>query len=111
MKPKLAENVRYLYRPLEVNGYPNAIMELDDQFDVIVVDGRLRNQCARHAIRKLSPSGVVIWDNSDRDKYQESYDLLAGNGFKRLDFIGMGPITARSWGTSIFYRPNNILGI
>ena len=48
---------------------------------------------------------------TDRVIYQEGYEFLLTNGFKRLDFWGMGPINPYSWCTSIFYRKENCLEI
>ena len=88
----------------EIGNYPG-------QFDVLVIDGRDRVNCARHGLAALRPGGVVIWDNSDRQEYLEGYRLLAAAGFRRLDFWGPGPLATRRWCTSIFYREGNCLGI
>lgn len=64
-----------------------------------------------NSIKTLKDDGVIIWDNSDRVNYQEGYDFLLANGFKRLDFWGIGPVNSYSWCTSIFYRKENCLKI
>jgi len=111
MKDKLPKNATYLFCELKNDAYPQSIMEIDHFFDVIVIDGRLRNKCATYAVQKLKEDGVIIWDNSEREKYIEGYELLKKHGFKRIDFYGMGPINSYAWNTSIFYRDKNCFGI
>jgi hypothetical protein len=79
--------------------------------DIIVIDGRDRVDCARACLPGLRPGGVIVWDNSDRERYQDGFDWLGQNGFRRLDFGGLGPVNFTPWVTSIFYRSENCLGI
>ena len=81
------------------------------QSDVIVIDGRDRVNCAKACVAGLTDGGVIIWDNSDRPRYEEGYAFLKAQGFKRLDFAGPGPVNFTPWMTSVFYRANNRLGI
>jgi hypothetical protein len=112
MKSKLANNVEYLHFDLVSGGdYSKEILKYKDTFDIVVIDGRDRVNCARNSIPALKSNGVIIWDNSDREKYTEGYDFLIANGFRRLDFVGMGPIGSKGWCTSVFYRSNNCLCI
>jgi hypothetical protein len=105
-------NVSLLHRELTENGaYAQATAEFNAEFNVIVIDGRDRVNCASHCLAALKPDGVIIWDNSEREKYKPGYDLLAANGFRRIDFSGLGPVNVREWQTTIFYRPDNCLGI
>ena len=112
MKSDLPDNVTYRHIKLEPSGdYSRAILQHDKEFDVIVIDGRDRVNCAKNSLCALNDRGVIVWDNSDRDEYQAGYDFLSDNGFKRLDFSGLGPINTYGWCTSVFYRPQNCLGI
>ena len=77
----------------------------------MVVDGRDRPRCAMNAPAALKPGGVIHWDNSERASYAEGIAFLANSGFRRLDFSGLGPVGAYAWRTSIFYKPDNCLGI
>jgi len=92
-------------------GYCRKISEYTDAFDVIVIDGRDRVNCAKNCLNALKKNGVIIWDNSDREAYAEGYDFLIQNGYKRIDFEGMGPVNEMSWCTSIFYKEENCLNI
>ena len=112
MKSKLPSDVEYLHRDLVADGdYSKVVCGYSQEFDIVVIDGRDRINCAKNSLGALKHDGVVVWDNSDREGYRVGYDYLRGAGFRRLDFEGMGPINAYSWCTSIFYRSDNCLGI
>ncbi|MEZ6123680.1 MAG: class I SAM-dependent methyltransferase [Planctomycetaceae bacterium] len=111
VRHRIPQNVKYLLRSLDDESYSRAILEEDDAFDVVVIDGRRRNECLISAMQRLNEEGVVIWDNSDRARYVESFDLLANHGFRRIEFRGMGPVGIAEWETSVFYRSSNCLDI
>lgn len=54
---------------------------------------------------------MIIWDNSDRERYAVGFDFLKEREFRRVDFWGVGPINHQEWCTTIFYRQDNCLGI
>lgn len=91
--------------------YREAIKKFDKKFDIIVVDAIERVECVRNSLEKLKSNGIILFDNSDRKEYEKAYTLLVGEGFKRLDFWGMGPINYYEWCTSVFYKENNCLNI
>ena len=112
VQARVPANAELLYRELSPAGaYVRTIQDYDRQFDIIVIDGRDRVQCAMNSLAALKDDGVLIWDNSDRPRYREGFAFLASQGFKRLDFAGDGPINAFRSCTSIFYRAENCLGI
>ncbi|MEX1001467.1 MAG: hypothetical protein WDZ35_05070 [Crocinitomicaceae bacterium] len=111
IKTKIGQHVQLMYRPTENSAFAESITECTRLFDIIVIDGADRVSCAKNALKNISTTGVVIWDNSDRSEYQQGYDLLTDHGFKRIDFHGLGPINVMSWSTSVFYRSNNCLSI
>lgn len=112
LKADLPENTEYIFCELEYDGaYCRTAQTYPNQFDLLVIDGRDRVNCARNCLPALKPDGVILWDNSDRDYYQEGYDFLTRNGFKRIDFWGIGPINHFEWSTSVFYRQNNCFGL
>jgi hypothetical protein len=111
LRPKLPANVVYVQRELAGEAYPRAIEPYEREFDIVVIDGRERVACAKHCLGALKPGGVVVWDNSDREEYREGYDHLQAHGFRRLDFVGLGPINTYGWATSIFYSSANCLEI
>lgn len=112
MSSKLAANVDYNFVEMSRgDDYSKRISRHEGEFDIVVIDGRDRVNCAKNSLPALKASGVILWDNSDRSDYAEGYDFLLGRGFKRLDFWGMGPINNYGWCTSVFYRPANGLEI
>ena len=112
LKARIPSNVDYIYCELDYGKhYCETILAYKDRFNIIVIDGRDRVNCAKNSIGALKMDGVIIWDNSDRKKYQEGYSYLIQNGFRRLDFWGLGPINSYEWCTSIFYRDQNCLEI
>ena len=104
-------NVEMIHAPLEDQQYAREVLKHGNAFDIIVIDGRDRIQCAYNSIAALKSDGVIIWDNSDRDEYRDGYEFLAQKGFRRLDFIGMGPINVYAWSTTVFYRNPNCLDL
>lgn len=104
-------NVSYFNFSLNDGQYANSILQYQNQFDVVVIDGRDRVNCCYNAINALKKDGIIIWDNSDRDKYSIAYEFLHENGYKRIDFWGLGPININEWCTSIFYPENNCFNL
>ena len=104
-------------------GYVTSVIDQERLFDIIVVDGYAKKQvdgvddhtdrdlCLQMAPTFLKQNGVIILDNSDNPKWDKSQQWLLDNGFKRLEFFGLGPQSTWFWGTTIFYRQENILGI
>jgi len=50
----------------------------DEHFDFILVDGRDRVNCVKEALPKLKKGGYLMLDNSEREEYKESIDLMEG---------------------------------
>ena len=103
-------NITYILADIE-NDYSKKVLNYKNEFDIIIIDGRDRIACTKNSLHALSENGIIIWDNSDREKYQEAYDFLKNKGFKKIDFKGLGPIGHIEWQTTIFYRPNNCFDI
>jgi hypothetical protein len=71
-----------------------------DKFDVIVVDGAYRAECAREAQTRLKSGGMIIFDNADR--YVEAAGLLRTANFIEIDMFGIGPLVWEIACTSLF---------
>lgn len=112
MAPLMPGNATLYMIKLEYGGdYSKKILEYENQFDIIVIDGRDRVNCAINSLRALKPEGVILWDNSDRAEYETGYRFLYDNGFRKIEFTGYTPVITMKNETGIFYRPNNALGI
>lgn len=48
----------------------------DEHFDFIMVDGRARTQCGRHALPKLKKGGMLVLDNAERPRYAALHEAL-----------------------------------
>jgi hypothetical protein len=80
-------------------------------FDLVVIDGRERLECMRRCLGRLSPRGVILWDDSNQPDFVQGRALAAEQGFRELGFSGMVPAIFVHSCTSILYRPGNCLGI
>ncbi len=107
----LHEHANLLHRPLQNGEYAKSIQQTPGVFDIIIIDGRDRVQCAKSCLEKLSSRGVIIWDNSERSRYAEGIQYLKQNGFRQLRFTGFIPIDFMPSETSIFYKDDNCFGI
>lgn len=57
--------------------YSGFISKFPDQhFDFILVDGRARVDCILRSINKLKPGGILVLDNSERERYSKAFSLL-----------------------------------
>ena len=108
---RIPPNVRAVYAEVDSAAYVEGAKNTGHEFDIIVVDGRRRNECAVQSLSSLSGVGVFVWDNSERVRYAEGQQALIAHGFRRIDFAGRGPQLTRRWQTSIFYRDGNCLAI
>ena len=81
------------------------------KFDILIIDGIKRNECFEQSVQYLNDDGIVIWDDSSRDSYSDSFNKLKSMGFKRLAFEGLKPGDRSVDETSIFYRNNNCIGL
>lgn len=106
---QMPENAKVLKR--EGPEYYSAISEFEGStFDAIIVDGSSRNDCARFAVSHLKENGILIFDNSDDGRYEESSDFLKDMGFLRIDFWGLIPSYLYKNCTSIYFKDPQILG-
>jgi hypothetical protein len=81
------------------------VNSLSEQYDIVIIDGKHRRECAEKFIQNCSKSVILIFDNSDR--YPETIDLIRKSlGWMELDFHGFGPINMYTWTTSIFINPS-----
>jgi hypothetical protein len=76
----------------------------DEHFDVVLVDGRARPSCIRHAIPKVRAGGVLVVDNADREYYVERLREALG-GFSHERHLGVGPCAPAMWRTDLYLRP------
>jgi hypothetical protein len=81
-----------------LHGYP------PKSFDIIVIDGMERVQCAYAAPSRLKDDGIIVFDNSDRIPFKPGIDYLHQQGFGRVDFYGFVSQVGTRICTSIFSK-------
>ena len=112
IRPRAPNNVALRHVALEYGGdYCRVVAGYPGRFDIVVIDGRDRVNCARHAVTGLKPEGIIVWDNTDREEYRPGFEALAAAGFRRVEFTGMAPTLNERLETSIFYRDGNVFGL
>lgn len=103
-------NVRLIVVPLGPD-YPRAASQAAGEFQLILIDGRMRVDCSRHCLPHLAADGVILWDDSSRPRYQEGIAELEQKGFRKLRLQGLKPAGLGIDETTIFYRDGNCLGL
>lgn len=103
IRPTLGANTEYLLET-DPGRYAAAIRERPETFDIIIVDGSHRYECAVEALPKLSDDGFIILDNSDWK--EKTSQLLREAGLIEVDMSGFGPINGYTWTTSFYFRRN-----
>lgn len=63
---------------LDFADYVAAIDGVPGRFDLIVVDGRAREACLARALPRLSPDGIVVFDNAARPRYRSALGAVDG---------------------------------
>lgn len=81
----------------DLQWYADKIMEYKDQeFDLILVDGRNRCRCLANALSKVKIGGMLCLDNSERSEYAKALGLLdTWDGYEWGD---------SGWKTAIWHR-------
>lgn len=91
------------------HSFRNYVTSIDsyapETFDVILVDGRARPACLRHALPRLKRGGLLVLDNSERAEYDRAMVLADQMSWPRTDCIGPGPCNRYFWRTTIWQRP------
>lgn len=94
----------------EGEGYNNAIFEDGEKYDVIVIDGKRRAECAECAVKALNDGGIIILDDSDRvntsKEYVDAINILRGADLLQVDFYGFCPMNNYTKTTSVFFSRN-----
>lgn len=97
------ENITLYEKELNED-YEKSIHNTKINFDVIFIDGRRRINCVREALKRISDDGMIIFDDSDRDKYKEGINLLLNQDYKKIDFWGITPLAFINRKTTIFFK-------
>lgn len=63
------------YGGQDFSAYVSSIDLVPGSFDLVCVDGRARVACVVAALRRLSPDGMIVLDNTGRTEYQAALNL------------------------------------
>lgn len=85
--------------------YVNTPLSIGGMFDIVVVDGRYRNDCAGIAVDVVRDDGMIIFDNADW--YPDACELIRSRDWSQIDFSGLGPINSYAWTTAVFIKSRN----
>lgn len=77
----------------------------DNHFDIVVIDGKARNECAEASKYKVKSGGIIIFDNSERKLYKTGLDIF--KDWHKKEFYGPGPYNHYFSKTTIFTKPIN----
>jgi predicted O-methyltransferase YrrM len=86
------------YEDCDFSMYVDSIAEADMHYDLIVIDGRARAACLERARNQLKAGGLIVFDNSDRRRYQQA-----------LADIGANVERCRGWAPALPYRSETAL--
>ncbi|MEZ5384394.1 MAG: hypothetical protein R3F13_02640 [Prosthecobacter sp.] len=101
LHPLLPSNVR-LHGPVNGEDYIQCARQ-DGPWDLVIIDGSHRLECARVAVEVLAPGGFILLDNADW--FVDAADFLRTHGLIQVDFQGFGPSNEYTWTTSVFLGP------
>lgn len=112
LKDKMPNNVSLLYKELDqIESYSKTINETNKKYHIVIIDGRQRVNCTKYIIDALSKNGVIIFDNSERERYAPGIQSLQQNGFKSIEFWGLQAGFTSTTCTSLFYKKDNCFNI
>jgi predicted O-methyltransferase YrrM len=77
----------------------------DGSFDLVLIDGRSRPACSRHALPKVASGGWLVLDNAERESYAYIHRTLDGAGWRKRTFEGPGPYVLGFWTTCAWQKP------
>jgi hypothetical protein len=86
--------------------YASRIDEYRDEcFDLVVIDGRSRPSCIKHAAKKVSVGGYLIVDNTERAYYVTDLTMPYLDGYKLvLNNFGPSPCSLEFTRTTIWQK-------
>lgn len=73
---------------LDFYDYVHAIDHVRGPFDLVVIDGRAREECLRVAAERVAPDGIIVFDNSHRARYRRA---IAESALPARAFGGLTP--------------------
>lgn len=63
----------------------------DNSFDLVLIDGRARPSCFKHALHKVKFGGTIVLNNAERPQYAYIETVARALGFEVEEFWGPAP--------------------
>ena len=63
----------------------------DNSFDLVLIDGRARPSCFKHALHKVKFGGTIVLNNAERPQYAYIDIVARALGFEMKEFWGPAP--------------------
>jgi len=105
-------NVQVFFQAKDADGdYCRMVLASGALYDVVVIDGRDRVNCIKQSIAALSPRGVIVLDDSQRQRYWVGIEHARSQGFRALHLEGLKPNEPVMARTTILYRSGNCLDL
>jgi hypothetical protein len=89
-----------------VSDYVLSAGVLPKSCDVVVIDDIFRNEVALAAIEIVKPGGLLILDDSERERYLPTIKLLGSLGWSFASFYGSPPYHFHEKQTTIWFKPS-----
>ena len=93
------------HKHLDYREYVAAIDTVDGEFDLIVIDGRARSACLAAAMDRLSPDGMIVFDNTNRRRYRPALDAVSDT-LRETTTTGLTPSLPWSTETTLLRKPS-----
>jgi hypothetical protein len=88
LRPILPDNSRLAYVSLaKLDKYAAVIDSFTRKFDLVIVDGMVRDACIRRAVHHLAENGLLVLDNSDTEAF-EGQAWLKSEGWASITLRG-----------------------
>jgi predicted O-methyltransferase YrrM len=90
--------------PATFEAYVRAVEDVPgESLDIVVIDGRSRSAALEASRDKVRPGGLLVLDDSDRERYQPAQQKLAG--WRHHRFHGIKPFVVKPAVTSVWEKP------
>lgn len=96
-----ASQLKFLGLKENRQDYAGAIHGFNIPWDIIIIDGVWRVDCAAEALKAAGGDTIILLDNSDW--YRDVAEILREGGYFQTDFSGFGPINNYASTTSLFF--------
>lgn len=102
-KDKIYHSHKRGFHKYSFSQYAISIEKTKTKYDIIIIDGRARNACLKHAKSMLANDGIIVFDNANRRRYRKA---IKQSGFEALEFKGLTPALPYAETTLILREEN-----